>query len=60
LRQQERRSRPLAHMFRLVRFVILLAVAFGAGFLYSEISLHERCEARGGEARDGVCTGISQ
>ncbi|WP_417209329.1 hypothetical protein [Antarctobacter sp.] len=47
-------------MFRLIRLVILLAVAFTAGFLYSEITWHDRCEIRGGEARGGVCFDISQ
>lgn len=46
-------------MFRLIRLPILLCAAFGAGYVYSEISWANRCEARGGEARGGVCYGIA-
>jgi hypothetical protein len=47
-------------MLRLFRLVILLTVAFVAGFFYSEMTWLDRCKERGGEARDGVCFGMSQ
>jgi len=47
-------------MFRLIRSFFLLVIAFTAGFLYSELTWHDRCEDKGGEARGGVCFGISQ
>jgi len=43
-------------MFRLVRLFILLAIAFSAGFLYSE----QRCAAKEGEVRLDVCFDTSQ
>jgi hypothetical protein len=43
-------------MFRLIRLPILLCVAFGAGFLYAEITAGERCLARGGTWDQRMCT----
>ncbi|WP_176445114.1 hypothetical protein [Maliponia aquimaris] len=47
-------------MFRLIRTSVLLVIAFTAGFLYSELTWHDRCKDMGGEARGGVCFDISQ
>lgn len=43
------------HMFRLFRLLILLLVAYAAGYLSSELNHAERCKARGGDIREGVC-----
>jgi len=42
-------------MFRLFRLLILLLVAYAAGYLSSELNHAERCKARGGDIREGVC-----
>lgn len=44
-------------MFRLIRLPIMLCAAFGAGYLYSEITWANRCDARGGQSQGGVCFG---
>ncbi len=45
-------------MFRLIRLLFLLVVAFVAGFLYSEMTWQQRCADRGGETQDGICLGL--
>ncbi|MBV7394978.1 hypothetical protein [Mameliella sediminis] len=47
-------------MFRLFRSLFLLLIAFLAGFLYSEMTWHDRCVEKGGEARGGLCFGVSR
>jgi hypothetical protein len=47
-------------MFRLVRLFFLLVAAFVAGFLYSEFGHTERCIAKGGDPRGGICFGDAQ
>jgi hypothetical protein len=44
-------------MFRLIRLVFLLTLTFVAGFLYAEFGHSERCMAKGGEPKGGICWG---
>jgi hypothetical protein len=46
-------------MFRAIRTAILLCIAFAAGILYADLKQRERCAFQGGEARDGVCLGVT-
>lgn len=42
-------------MFRPVRTLILLAVAFLAGVFYERNNHGERCHERGGQIDEGIC-----
>lgn len=45
-------------MFKLMRMIILLPVAFVAGWIYESNAASERCVAAEGVMRDGVCRGV--
>ncbi|MDK3075667.1 hypothetical protein QO034_21605 [Sedimentitalea sp. JM2-8] len=42
-------------MFRPVRTLLLLAIAFLAGVFYERQGVAERCEAGGGRIENGIC-----
>jgi len=46
-------------MFRLVRLVVLVMIAFLAGLLLERSQQGERCIAAGGDMRAGLCVGAS-
>jgi len=45
-------------MFRLLRLIVLLPIAFAAGWVYESQSAAVRCVDLGGVMRDGVCRGV--
>lgn len=42
-------------MFRLVRTIILVLIAFVAGLMFERSQTAQACSAAGGEIQDGVC-----
>ncbi len=45
-------------MFKLLRLIILLPIAFAAGWVYQSNAASERCIEEGGIMRDSVCRGV--
>ena len=41
-------------MFRLIRLVVFVGIAFVAGILYERFNAPEKCEIRGGKYIDGL------
>jgi hypothetical protein len=46
-------------MFRPIRTLILIFIAFWAGVLYERSQQVEKCQSRGAHLVDGVCLGDS-
>ena len=44
-------------MFRLIRLMFFVAIAFIAGILYERFNAPENCTNRGGTYIDGLCEG---
>ncbi len=42
-------------MFRLIRLVIFVMLAFVTGVFYERLGASERCTAAGGTMEDGLC-----
>ncbi|MEP3945395.1 hypothetical protein [Ascidiaceihabitans sp.] len=47
-------------MFRMIRTIIFVAVAFVAGVLYEQYNDGLDCDAKGGEMIEGLCEGTLQ
>ncbi|MBM2355218.1 hypothetical protein JQX29_11730 [Sulfitobacter pseudonitzschiae] len=45
-------------MFKLFRMIVLLPVAFAAGWIYESQAAAQRCTDAGGIMRDGICRGV--
>ncbi|WP_390912137.1 hypothetical protein [Pseudosulfitobacter sp. SM2401] len=46
-------------MFRLIRTIFLVAIAFVAGILYERFGASDNCDTRGGEFINGLCEGTN-
>ena len=47
-------------LIRPLRTVFFVAAAFVAGMFYERLNMDERCAARGGEPRGGLCVAVAQ
>lgn len=47
-------------MFKLIRLIIFVLLAFVAGQFYERSETSERCKALGGDMDSGLCKGISK
>lgn len=46
-------------MFRLIRSIILVLIAFVAGLLYERSEVRTACQDAGGVVQGGICRGVS-
>lgn len=47
-------------MFRLMRALMLILIAFVAGVFFEQASHRDMCVDRGGEVSDGICLGAEE